>query len=631
MYAPRTVFRVLFSVACSAFAVRPAQGPAADASNRTELEAQASSLENETSSWTLYYEVSDTNSDRHRWIELDTDQPGALTLDFSPTDKPMIRALRGVPGAGTTLELWTCMKPGNSSVRHQYIIFYGHVQYLDNHYVGLSPPMVVQSIWAELLNESTADAPGAESYEIILDYEFDRLTGLLMTLGAAPALIAIYAALCSMPCVWHQFCLGKVLSPVPSRSSGDSEAQTYATESTARRVQSNMLVPFEQVETMLQMSMQPSQKVQDVRFTRVIDMKFVMPVVLLCNIGTFCMSVTCNLPLMLIEPKPVAIEIMRCLLESASCVFLVYGLRRAKESPLISPGCACPCDHGVELDTVLEKHLFWKTFVPYSPVLFCMVPLVVWICLEPCYLMYISQLYNVQDKIVPGLATLNRCLLRMVFFRFLLDVSVLARLVEAHVEAVTRMIFTVCRVHVGATSSSNIDAERMKLLHALVVKVSITVLPCLDSIGMPAVMFVVCGCGQALLATLRILAESDRMETAFFESMCYVFPELLACVCLIPLTAVSDACDCLRLELNALRAVSHASDDAQIRMTEAYIKKANNGQGLGFVMYGTGMVVNKRALVMMGVKLLTVASIALAIIQDFIRDQRQFAARLSSK
>jgi len=383
-------------------------------------------------------------------------------------------------------------------------------------------------------------------------------------------------------------------------------------------VRDNSAISLEQVEEELQLSMEPAQKMQDIRFTMVMDKCYAVQLALLYFTSRFCASAFFTVPLVQIVPKFVIVTLMESLLQAVSCGCVFHGLKQTAASPLARPGARCPTKVNIKLASVLNEQLF-KTMVAYCPV---EAQILITATLGFAHLsrMATSSLEN--SALV--IQALNDFLLKMIFFRFMLDVSLQARMVEVHVEAALDKVLSVHKqtgTEAAPSHEGRIDTQKMTRLHAYIVKLVIDVLPCLATIGMPAAVYVMCSLVRYVLLALRVFSGSaiSQMEwwkTAVILVNAIAF-ELPAVACLFPLTAVSDACDELRIRLNTLRAVSGADDDKHIRMTEVYMQQENNGQGIGFVMYGTGAVVNKRMLTSMMVKILAGSSVALGFIQSF--------------
>lgn len=93
--------------------------------------------------------------------------------------------------------------------------------------------------------------------------------------------------------------------------------------------------------------------------------------------------------------------------------------------------------------------------------------------------------------------------------------------------------------------------------------------------------------------------------------------------CLLLPATVSDACAQVTRHLNEQRANPNQDDvQRQIDVTERFINGVNDGQGLGFVLYGTGMVVNKRAIFTGAAKVAGIASIVLPAASELFTQQR---------
>ena len=515
----------------------------------------------------------------------------------------------------------------NASVLRQ---FQGaHILTIDGYFVSYSEPVTVWSVLAKASNETAGQGIAIGLGQT----QLDASVCAMLAVGVVPALVALFAAMCALPSFLFHFCFGHILGPV----SGPKAQASLALSETGDYswVKRNSIVPPDTVEKVLGVRMEPARALQQCLFTSITGTKFVGFAVGIFQGVCLCRFLCFNVPFILLNPQSVVVGSAIGCSGVAETLCVYYGLWQAEHSALVAAGAECPTveeslaefptDTALALEVVLEKHMFWKTLVPYAyPLLLILLSA----CSQACAVCRIP--FVPSDVRVPAASSvcwdLNRNLVKMAFFCFMLHASLLARMVKAHVEAVRRSVMTVykndARSHSG---TSGMDCERMKLLHAYVVKLSMAILPCLEAIGMPAVVAVACSCVRAALVTLNFLS-SGPTQPSLIPMLLRICWELSAILCLVPLTEVSDACDGLRQQLNTLRAVSSPDDDKQIRLTESYVKNANNEQGLGFVMYGTGAVVNRRTLLTIGAKMLTLSSVAFAFAKNYIDYQHQYQA-----
>ena len=492
---------------------------------------------------------------------------------------------------------------------------------IDGYFVDYAPRQLVLALWAKARNES-----GNHTITLLeAAGNTDSHRHVLIALGILPAMVSICAATCALPILMCRHVCRQATFEVPTET-GTAAFVSDTMERRGRWVQRNIRTPFEQIEKALQVDMEPAQKLQSSVFTRLVIAQYLWPLIILFHAGNCCLVAIVDLQFVRIAPETVLVDTMSNFLGLLESIFLWYGLQRAEASSLVAPGAFCPSDAHVKLETVLEKHLFWKTVMPYSVDLVFIAAS--GFTLSHRVVMHVfSTFYD--EQYVPHLFsliwTLNKFLVKMAFFRFMLDVSVLARTAKMHVEGVTGTVFTVHKQVSQETADmrkGRLDSDRMELLHGYIVKLDVVILPCLEAIGSPAVLSVLCSIMHAIMEALKFLTLSNFSLFLVATWTFRVFIELLAVLCLLPLTEVSTACDELRKEVSTLKAVCSPDEFKGIQMTESYMTAANNGQGLGFVMFGTGLVVNRRLLVSISLKILAYGSIAFGIARQFIERQQ---------
>jgi len=269
----------------------------------------------------------------------------------------------------------------------------------------------------------------------------------------------------------------------------------------------------------------------------------------------------------------------------------------------------------------------------------------VWNLVRPVYVLVLEWNLPTRD-FVAGLFPLFISMVRLLnyhgllyllFFKFMLDAALLARVVRAHVEALTGKIHEVYQQEekeLRDDKKNPINEKHMRMVHLLIVKLATQVLPCLTTISGPTFGFAACNWAWAFVRIFHHLIAATESEMscglalAIGQVLAIHLP--LGLLCLLPLATVSDACDHLQEQINKLRAVSDPEDDKYIRLTEAYMQGANRGQGLGYELYGTGMVVNKRVLLALFAKIAGFASLFLSVTYEFFKLQRRYQTFLKS-
>ena len=208
-----------------------------------------------------------------------------------------------------------------------------------------------------------------------------------------------------------------------------------------------------------------------------------------------------------------------------------------------------------------------------------------------------AQLFNRLYK-ATGLLN-NECLLYCLFFKFMVDASVLARTVQSHAEAIAekiddKIIEEYKEFFTKGKKKDLIGTDWLDNLHISIVRLARVVLPRLGTISGPILAFAICNWALGFLRMFRHLAVAagdgmSRNTDAATSILQVLFVHLpIGLLCLLPLAQVSDSCDVLQEKVNNLREVAHPTDIDPIDRTEAYMQGANRGQGLGYQLYGTG-------------------------------------------
>ncbi|CAE7252371.1 PEG3, partial [Symbiodinium necroappetens] len=348
-------------------------------------------------------------------------------------------------------------------------------------------------------------------------------------------------------------------------------------------------------------------------------------------------SAVFHLRLLLLEPFMVCIEVAEYALILLCCIALVLGKQAAAKTT--REYAICPSTiREQDIQTLLNKHLRRMSLLPFVPTLlliyWCAAAFVVQPLLEQVSQKSLTldsaQLFNRLYK-ATGLLN-NECLLYCLFFKFMVDASVLARTVQSHAEAIAekidvKIIQEYKEFFSKGKEKDEIGTKWLDNLHISIVRLARVVLPRLGTISGPILAFAICNWALGFLRMFRHLAVAagdgmSRNTDAATSVLQVLFVHLpIGLLCLLPLAQVSDSCDVLQEKVNNLREVAHPSDIDPIDRTEAYMQGANRGQGLGYQLYGTGMVVTKRALLALFAKAAGLASLILSASYQIIKLQ----------
>ncbi|CAE7221051.1 unnamed protein product, partial [Symbiodinium sp. CCMP2456] len=153
-----------------------------------------------------------------------------------------------------------------------------------------------------------------------------------------------------------------------------------------------------------------------------------------------------HLRLLLIEPFMVCIEVAEYALILLCCIALLLGKHAAAKTT--REYAICPSTiRDQDIQTLLNKHLRRMSLMPFVPTLlliywcaaaFAVQPMIEQVTHKSRTWLDSLQLFNTLYKAI-GLLN-NECLLYCLFFKFMVDASVLARTVQSHAEAIAERI-----------------------------------------------------------------------------------------------------------------------------------------------------------------------------------------------
>ena len=307
----------------------------------------------------------------------------------------------------------------------------------------------------------------------------------------------------------------------------------------------------------------------------------------------------------------------------ALCVSVVMGIRAAKACQILAEGATAPED----LVDTMHRELRWSVLLPFVPLALIQAIIsgmaisgFVYVCglsLGQAHLLH-SLAFGPE---LVGLAldilgrhyfsvgvVCHQTLLFHLMLLFMLDAYIAARVVTSHVNVISNRL------------KDPLSFEELKEVHFSCVQLVKGPLTDLAVISQPTFAIAFLNWLYAFLVAFQALLYGDSMSHLFAILFCHI-PIGLSCL-LLPAT-VSDACTQVTRHLNEQRANPNQDDvQRQIDVTEKFINGVNDGQGLGFVLYGTGMVVNKRAIFTGAAKVAGIASIVLPAASELFTQQR---------
>lgn len=304
----------------------------------------------------------------------------------------------------------------------------------------------------------------------------------------------------------------------------------------------------------------------------------------------------------------------------ALCVSVVMGIRAAKTCQILAEGATAPED----LVDTMHRELRWSVLLPFVPqalIQAIISGMAIWGFVYMCGYS-LGQAHLLESlpfgPMLAGLATdilgkqdeslVVQFLLFHLMLLFMLDAYIAARVVTSHVNVISNRL------------KDPLSFEELKEVHFSCVQLAKGPLAHLSVISQPTFAIAALNWLYAFLLAFKALLYGDTMSHLFAILFCHI-PIGLSCL-LLPAT-VSDACTQVTRHLNEQRANPNQDDvQRQIDVTEKFINGVNDGQGLGFVLYGAGMVVNKRAIFTGAAKVAGIASIVLPAASELCTQQR---------
>ena len=338
------------------------------------------------------------------------------------------------------------------------------------------------------------------------------------------------------------------------------------------------------------------------------------------------------------EPVFAMLDIGIPVAQLALCVSVVMGVRAAKTCQIVAEGATAPEDL---LDT-MHTELRWSVLLPFVPQAFIQVLISGFMtCLfvssflrfmceffESCHGMWMVYDFNM-DKVwgvmhMFGIFRFWQLLdivchqtLFQLMLLFMLDAYIAARVVTSHVNVISNRL------------KGPLNFEQLKEVHISCVQLVKGPLKDLSVISQPTFAIALLNWLYAFLVAFQTLL--------YGGSVCHLVAILVSHIpiglsCLLLPATVSDACTQVTRHLNEQRSDPNQDDvHRQVNVTEKFINGVNDGQGLGFVLYGTGMVVNKRAIFTGAAKIVGIASIVIPAASEFCSQQRTSHALLFGK
>ena len=471
----------------------------------------------------------------------------------------------------------------------------------------------VERAWARQIHSN-------KSYHVTLDNSTDMGAGssvlflFELTTGIVPALLGLFVAIFMFPC----FVVGLFCKCALSSDTDESENTEPPHPKSDQVPATGSPRPIPRLKQSWFTYIAAAKK------TQVTLVVFSMSELLHAAFETYQMK-----RLVMKEPIFGMLDIGIPVAQLALCVSVVMGIRATKTCQILAEGATAPED----LVDTMHRELRWSVLLPFVPqaliqgimsgiTIFCFVgvcassigkPEVLVYAMVPLVLVFGENSIQVAFQVLGNSNSLvdivcHQTLLFHLMLLFMLDAYIAARVVTSHVNVISKRL------------KDPLSLEELKEVHMSCAQLVKGPLTDLSVISQPTFAIAALNWLYAFLVAFKTLLYGDNMPHLFAILFCHI-PIGLSCL-LLPAT-VSDACAQVTRHLNEQRANPNQDDvQRQIDVTERFINGVNDGQGLGFVLYGTGMVVNKRAIFTGAAKVAGIASIVLPAASELFTQQR---------
>eukprot|EP00438_Fugacium_kawagutii_P030978 Skav203554 [mRNA] locus=scaffold3576:84965:86923:+ [translate_table: standard] len=557
---------------------------------------------------------------------------------FGGTTKEKLTFSPGQPPKGFRISQMVDLHPGviieGATNGSKYV--YGRLTSVEEN--GKSTPVTggtKQSItkkWAALIKASKKDKA---NYTITVDLNYhtkDSATWASVLLGIVPAFLSLLVSTCLCPCFVWRLCSKSVLSVDSEPSSQGSEPESDSQESAQQESQPEASPPKDTETTNTIQAMAAIHAVPHLKpswLTTVLDARVTQLSMILFSFSLLirqCTGLFHVKDLVLQDPITAVLELSFPALKVALCLSAVVGMKAAARCKLIQQGSTAPED----LLETMHKELRWFVLLPFLPKLMMfLLPPALFIIPDDAILgFFAGSTYSYGFSEVDIMDILcHHVLLPLMTLRFMLEAFIAARVAVSYVHAASKPL----KDFPQDESQQETKKELMRQVHSSCVQLGTRTLPHLSIISAPTFSIVV----------LNWIFAFDVMFEALLSGASNIwFARLLIAVvmighlpiglaCLLLPARVSDACTRLLRLLNKIRENPDAENlRDQIRMTELYVNALNNGQGIGFMLYPTNIIVSNRFIVEMTLKIAGLASIALPMLSKIFQAQRDSEAML---
>ena len=560
-----------------------------------------------------------------------------LVVSFTKDDKPGVKLKRG-PSTAKTLkqdEAGTIIFKieANGTMSKQNVEEGWHVIKINGTDVSHCGPVTVNALWVDAMNSH-------KNYNVTFDYEIPELEHRhLLFVGAFPAILAILVTLCGLPCFLYRIWREKALAdPRPADQQVDE-------------------------------GLEEAPKLEPCYLAKVIDHPVTRYTLMIFFLYSLVERIRISSEFMLAQPMVASLDIADAALILGMSIVLEFGRRATQRNPLVvDPEESDVKDNAMSMSERLLKRLpkFYQEKAKYArceaglaEVMKSELKFRMYFCL-PTVLMCFFVVAKGIVIIIAGASTgvmavvcSDLCyfgLLRISILKFMLDsyiVSSVARIsVDTAVEKLERLMEKLCgdasrcqsNEAAHETSRETVKKaveETITEVHLCTVDLAERVLPALQKIGASALGFAVVSWIYSFQWLFSFIAtDLDSIRTRPLTFVCEILGIMLTSLplglmCLIPPASVSDACDNLLKAINKLRSFE-TLDDLSLRKIESFIKESNGGQGLGFVLWGTGTVVNRKLLFSAFLKIFALASVFVGFVNTLMKLQSNLQKQLQN-
>ena len=509
------------------------------------------------------------NSDEHR-----------VRIEFQNQISPGVHVTGKLDSEGTYAEFleggraWTLGPPFYHGVL-------AHIEKINGSDVSFADPASVTEVWAML-------ASSKRKYTVTFAKTESHFRPMcVIGLGVVPACLGMIVACFGLPCMIWRTCRRKAIEDVASPEPDSKEA-----------------------------SKESFPKLREFFMSQILEHSATRCSVVVFALGNFLLGLSASFHLLTAGSINCAVLVLAKALRALQYIIVAFNVTATNADSIQATEMMCP--RGVT--DALQKDLRLMLFF-FIPIFFTIFVCASSLSSVPVHIFRKGFSLNIlAAACITGTDMLVACMVP----HFILKARIRAKVVEAHVRVQSQELKDILQ-------KDALNELDMSQVHRACVYLSSDVLPLLKCLAIPSLGFAACSWCTVAVSILQQQVQEVFNQTAKIAMLVLLVSIYLplGVLCLLPPASVSDAVDDLLDSLNKLRTLHGLKSDAEIQLTERFIKESNCGQGLGFLLLGT--VVNRRLIQGIFVKIAGYASVGLGLAQWFLQSHQNHLQLLAER